>query len=217
MLRFLQLRASYMLFLLAWGSACHKRQVAVPVAAPPAPVVQTAPATPPVPDTVAKEPETPSITTHPEDPSKYQLNKAPQPVPAAKKAPRPASTPVSTATQQPPVPTTPSAPPVQAAPPPVQAAPPPVQAAPPPKLGDVLSADEQKQLNSSIDQSLAQAQTSLNAIGSRQLSKDQQVEVQRVRDFIRQAKSTRDSDPAGAKSLAERAEVLARDLAATFH
>ena len=34
---------------------------------------------------------------------------------------------------------------------------------------------------------------------------------------MQQAQSTRESDPGGAKSLAERAEVLARDLAATFH
>jgi hypothetical protein len=49
------------------------------------------------------------------------------------------------------------------------------------------------------------------------LNKDQQAEVDQIRNFIQQAETTRGSDPAGAKSLAERAEVLARDLAASFH
>jgi hypothetical protein len=87
----------------------------------------------------------------------------------------------------------------------------------PPKLGDVLTPDEQKQYNASIDQSLAHAQTSLNSIGGRQLNKDQRAEVEQIRNFIQQAQTTRNSDAAGAKSLAARAEVLARDLAATFH
>ncbi len=86
----------------------------------------------------------------------------------------------------------------------------------PPKLGDILTPDEQKQYNAAIDQSLSHAQTSLNSIAGRQLNKDQQAEVEQIRNFMQQAQATRDSDPAGAKSLAERAEVLARDLAATF-
>jgi len=92
----------------------------------------------------------------------------------------------------------------------------PAPAAPPPKLGDVLTADEQKQYSASIDQSLAHAQTSLNSIAQRQLNKDQQAEVEQIRNFMQQAQATRSSDPAGAKSLAGRAEVLARDLAASF-
>jgi hypothetical protein len=84
-------------------------------------------------------------------------------------------------------------------------------------LGDILTPDERKQYNASIDQSLSHAQSSLSSIGSRQLDKDQQAEVEQIRNFMQQAQSKRGSDPAGAKSLAERAEVLARDLAATFH
>jgi hypothetical protein len=49
------------------------------------------------------------------------------------------------------------------------------------------------------------------------LNKDQRTEVEQIRSFMQQAQTARASDPAGAKSLAERAEVLARDLAATFH
>jgi hypothetical protein len=76
--------------------------------------------------------------------------------------------------------------------------------------------DEQRQLSASIDQSLSRAQASLNSLKNRQLNKDQQGEAEQIRNFIKQAQAARIADPAGAKSLAERAEVLARDLAATF-
>jgi hypothetical protein len=104
--------------------------------------------------------------------------------------------------------------PAATAPSPTPAAP---VAAPAPKLGDVLTANEQQKYTAAIDQSLSKAQTSLNAIGTRQLNKNQQADVEQIRNFIKQAETARSSDPAGAKSLAERAEVLARDLAASFH
>jgi hypothetical protein len=84
-------------------------------------------------------------------------------------------------------------------------------------LGDVLSPDEQRQYNAAIDQSLSRAQTSLNSIGAQQLNKEQHAELEQIQGFMQRARATRDSDPAGAKSLSERAEVLARDLAASFH
>jgi len=87
-------------------------------------------------------------------------------------------------------------------------------ATPQPKLGDVLPASQQRQLNAAIDQSLARAQASLNSIGGRQLPSDQQAVLDQVRNFIRQAQELRRSDLTAAKSLAARAEVLARDLVA---
>lgn len=122
----------------------------------------------------------------------------PQPAPAAKKPARSATAPSATLPSPPP-------------------ATPPAPAAPAPKLGDVLTANEQQKYTAAIDQSLSKAQTSLNAIAARQLNKDQQADVEQIRNFIKQAETARTSDPAGAKSLAERAEVLARDLAASFH
>jgi hypothetical protein len=88
---------------------------------------------------------------------------------------------------------------------------------PAPKLGDILTPDEQRQYLAAIDQSLSRAQNSLNSIRERQLNKDQQAEVEQIRNFMQQAQGSRSLDPAGAKSLAGRAEVLARDLAANFH
>jgi hypothetical protein len=197
MLRFPRLQVSFVLFLV-WESSCHKKQVAVPLPSTP---ITTQPATPATATPAAAKSEAPTLapsTTKTQEPAQYQVNKPPQPVPAVKKPTRPATVAPAPA----PTPVTPAAP---------------APAAPAPKLGDILTPDEQKQYSASIDQSLSHAQTSLSSIGSRQLTKDQQAEAEQIRNFIQQAQDTRSSDPAGAKSLAERAEVLARDLAATFH
>ncbi|MGA2882468.1 MAG: hypothetical protein ABSG13_26230 [Bryobacteraceae bacterium] len=192
--RFPRLQASFVL-LLVLESACESRRVSVPVPSPP---TNNAPAEqPPPPAANNSQPPSPApTTTHAQESVPYQVNKPPQPAPAAKKPARSATPPTAPAQTA----ATPSAPP-----------------APPPKLGDVLTADEQRQYTTAIDQSLSRAQTSLNAVGARQLSTDQQAEVEQIRNFIKQAQGTRSSDPPGAKSLAERAEVLARDLAASFH
>ncbi len=193
--RFPRLQASFVLFL-AWETSCQKRTVVVPV--PPPPAASTQPAAPP-PAPAATSPAAPNTgnTTHAQEQnaSPYQVNKPPQPAPAVKKPTRTATNP------------TPAPAPAPATPP---------ASGPPPKLGDILSSDEQKQYNASIDQSLAHAQASLNAVGARQLNKDEQAQVEQIRNFMQQAQTTRGSDLAGAKSLAERAEVLARDLAASF-
>lgn len=81
----------------------------------------------------------------------------------------------------------------------------------------MLTADEQKQYNASIDQSLGRAQASLDQIKERRLTPVQADEAEQIANFMKQAQAARASDPAGAKSLAERAEVLAKDLAATVH
>jgi len=194
--RFSRYQASLVL-LLAWESSCHRRQVAVPVPSAPNAIQPATSAQEPAAE--GPQPPGPGTTTQAQEPSPipYQVNKAPQPAPAAKKpAPSPAATaPASNPAPSPPVSPAPAA----------------------PKLGDILTPDAQKQYNASIDQSLSHAQTSLNSIGGRQLNKDQRTEVEQIRSFMQQAQTARASDPAGAKSLAERAEVLARDLAATFH
>jgi hypothetical protein len=86
----------------------------------------------------------------------------------------------------------------------------------PPVLGDIVTPDQQRQLNAAIDQSLSRAQASLASIGNRELNKDQQGLVEQIKNIMQQAQSSRSSDLPGAKSLAERAEVLAKDLAGSF-
>jgi len=173
-------------------SSCHQRQVAVPVPAPPAPAADRPAAQTPATAAGAPPSSTPNATEQAPEPAPYQVNKPPQ---AARKPARPAPTPAAAASS--PAPATPSA--------------------DPPKLGDVLTPDEQKQLSAAIDQSLSRAQASLNSIVGHRLNSSQAEDVEQIRKFMDQAKATRASDPAGAKSLAQRAEVLARDLAAGFH
>lgn len=186
-----------------WTTSCQRRQAHVPLSAPPAPSAhRPVPAPEPLPAPPAINTPAPSPANAPtvqaqEPLPPYQVNKPPQN--AAKKPVRSAAS--STAAQPAPSP---------AATPPVAV---PVA---PPKLGDVLTEDQEKQYSASIDQSLSRAEASLNALGGRQLNKDQQAEVEQIRSFIQQAKAARTSDASGAKSLAERAEVLARDLAASF-
>jgi len=204
-----------LLLLVVLESACRKRQVAVPLPSPPtsagkgsattsaestAPGAEPAqapaqleqpPALPPTPTGAP----TPPPTANPADTTRYQVNKPP--VPASKKPPRTAT---------------------GAAPPAVQGPTAPAPAAPatPPRLGDILTPDQQREYNAAIDQSLSRAQNSLGSIGNRQLTKEQQGLLDQIRNFIQQAQETRKSDLQGAKSLAERADVLAGDLATSF-
>ena len=191
-------RLGPVVFLLLAEAGCRMRQVAVP--APPAPPATSQPASAPqVPAAAgATESANPGANVGGQEPSPYQINKPATPAPAnaLKKPQRAAQTPAAV-TPAPLQPATPAA-------------------TPAPKLGDVLTPDEVRQYNAAIDVSLSHAQASLNAIQGRQLTKDQQAEVEQIRNFMQQAEASRNSDPAGAKSLAQRAEVLARDLTATF-
>jgi hypothetical protein len=198
MLRFPRLQAGFVLFLI-WESGCQHKQVVVPLPTPPAASLPAAPAPAPsaVPETKPSSSASAPAAPRAQQPDTYQLNKPAQPAAAPKKPIRPAA-------------------PAPAPAPSAEPATPPAPPTPAPKLGDVLSANEQRQYNAAIDQSLSRAQTSLNSVGTRQLDKDQQAQVQQIRNFMQQAQSTRNSDPTGAKSLAERAEVLARDLAASL-
>ena len=109
---------------------------------------------------------------------------------------------------KPPVTRTPSRPPATPSGTPAPAAPP----AGAPVLGEVLTQDQQRQLNTAIDQSLGRAQNNLNALGNRQLTQNDQRVVAQVQNFIQQAQSRRKSDLTAAKSLADRADLLASDL-----
>jgi hypothetical protein len=197
MSRFLRLQGTVVLLLMLELS-CRKRQVAVPV--PPQPAASSQPhpgepSTPPAPESSAPQPA--AATTNNPQPSPYQVNKPAQPA-AAPKSSRSAA---------------PSSP--QAAP----ATPQPAATAPvqPPQLGDIVTPDQQRQYNAAIDQSLSRAKTSLAAVANRALSKDQQGLVEQIRNIMQQAQASRSSDLPGAKSLAQRAEVLAKDLAGSFH
>jgi hypothetical protein len=80
-----------------------------------------------------------------------------------------------------------------------------------------VTPDQQRQYNAAIDQSLSRAQASLASVANRTLNNDQQRLVAQIRNIMQQAQTSRSSDLPGAKSLAQRAEVLAKDLAGSFH
>ncbi len=215
MLRFFFI-LGFILVLLVLEPACRKKQVAVPLPVPPAatapeantaehptPGPEPAPGPPPI-STVPAQTPTPAPEAAPAPAPKpaegtgtrYQVNRPAQPAQSTRKQSRQA--------------------PAAAAPPAPGPAPAPAPAAPAPQLGDILTPDQQREYNTAIDQSLSHAQASLGSIANRQLSKEQQGILGQIRSFIQQAQETRKSDLQGAKSLAERAEVLAGDLAASF-
>ncbi len=81
-----------------------------------------------------------------------------------------------------------------------------------PQLGPVLTADQQREFNLAIDQSLGHTEASLRAISSHRLSREQQARLGEIQSFVKQAQATRGTDLPGARRLAERAEVLAESL-----
>jgi len=83
------------------------------------------------------------------------------------------------------------------------------------RLGEMLSPEQERQYNLRMDQCLQRAQANIARVSKRQLSKEQQGVVAQVQSFIEQAQSTRKNNLTAAKSLAERADVLARELART--
>ncbi len=84
-----------------------------------------------------------------------------------------------------------------------------------PKLGEVLSDDQRSQLLKSCDESIGRAQEALSQLSGASLSADQKQSMTRVKVFISQAKQARQRDPQTAKQLAERADLLSRDLIRT--
>ena len=183
-------------------SACHKRQVLIPTS-PPAPA-------PSAPVEAAPAPAKPAPQEIPSPPALAPAAPAPGPESAIPNQP-PAPPPAPGRPARRPSRQAPAAPAAPAAPQPAPAT------APAPQLAIVLTPDQQRQYNADVDQSLQRAEASLKSIANRQLTDQQQASFDEVRNFIRQAQATRASDLPGARRLAERAEVLAGNLASSLH
>lgn len=90
-------------------------------------------------------------------------------------------------------------------------------AAPPlPRLGQILSTEERRAYDQLIDRSIERAQRSLSFVLGHSLRPDQTAAVRRIRAFIEQAGAARERDLALAKNMADRALLLAEDLARSF-
>ena len=88
---------------------------------------------------------------------------------------------------------------------------------PPPtvKLGEILSDDQKLLLWRICDESLSRAKEALRQLHGLSMSQDQKQSIARIRTFIFQAEQARQKDPQTAKQLAERADLLSRDLVKT--
>ncbi|MBN9659626.1 MAG: hypothetical protein J0H49_15695 [Acidobacteria bacterium] len=142
----------------------------------------------------------PATTPEPEPaPPPPQVQPEPQPVPAPQQ-------------QQPPTPPKPK-PPAPTPKPPVQT---PVPAHEPPSFGQILSPQQQTELRNSYQQNAQFARQVLGQVKGRALSREQAEAANRIRSFLSQADEAQAKDPATAARLAQRAQILARDLQSTL-
>jgi len=115
----------------------------------------------------------------------------------------------------PPPPAPPKKPQVVATPKPTPT-PPPVETGPSPRLGQIFTADQLREYNRTLDESLTRVRTVLAVAGGRKLNAQQSEMVGRIRTFMLQAEQARQQDLVTAVSLARRADLLAQDLSASF-
>jgi len=100
------------------------------------------------------------------------------------------------------------------APPPTPISPEPAPGAAP-QLGQLLSLDEQQRYDRLTRRALARTRAFLRELQGRRLTADQKASLDRILAFVQQAEELRSRDLVQASSLAERAAVLARELAAS--
>ena len=142
-------------------------------------------------------------------------------LPAQPELPKPADFEVEAAIEPPgytaslptlPPPPAPPKRPVAAAP---KAPPPPqLEPLPTPRLGQIFTAEQLREYNRTLDESLERVRRTLAAIAGRSLNAEQTEAANRIRTFLRQAEQAREQDLVTAVNLARRADVLAQDLAA---
>jgi hypothetical protein len=101
--------------------------------------------------------------------------------------------------------------------PPAETVEPPV--APPiavPKLTQIMSDEDARKYRTDVDEARGSAEKVLDTASKRPLTAAQAEVVRQVRDLLRQAQAQQDTDLVTARTLARRADVLARDLQTTL-
>ncbi len=171
---------------LALAGCGKKKQAPIPTPPAPLPAPRTAPAEQ---QPAAAQPpppaEQPPAATQP-PPPRHHSRPSPMPLQTAPSAPAPVTQP--------------------------QPAPPQPAPAPPPRLGTMLTPERQQALNQEIDRSLGRARRNLSALAGKSLDAAGREAARQVESFIQQAQTARASDLEASRSLAERAELLSRDL-----
>ncbi len=131
-----------------------------------------------------------------------------QPVPEAAIPPRPTTTAVMGPVQPAPEPSPPAAAP-QPTVPRVQTPPPPAAV---PQLGRLLTGAQKREYNRVISENVLAARGSLDLLARLRLTANQRQEVERVRAFLLQVDEARGRDLELARSLSDRARLLAEDM-----
>jgi hypothetical protein len=109
----------------------------------------------------------------------------------------------------PPAPRRPAAAPRATAPPPPAI---PDVTLPAPRLGQIFSAEQAREYNRTLDESLERVRRTLGQVVGRNLNAELTDIVVRIQTFQKQAEQAREQDLVTAVNLARRADVLAQDL-----
>jgi hypothetical protein len=182
-----RMRAAIVVLVLAPGltSCWFRKSKPVPMPPPPAQVQPVPVRKPPSPEPDLPPPELKSVES---------------PQPAVISQPQPELPPPPS--QKRPSPLGPRVPPPAAQPPP-----------PAPQLRPMLSSAQRQELERTINERIGRARAVLKSLEGKRLAREQTDIANQIRTFIGQAEEARRTDLLRANNLAERAEVLANDLA----
>jgi hypothetical protein len=97
-------------------------------------------------------------------------------------------------------------------PPKVVQTPPQPESIPQPRLGQIFTAEQLRDYNKTLEESLDRVRKTLAVIERKSLTAAQVETVERIRTFQKQAEQAREQDLVTAVNLARRADVLAQDL-----
>jgi len=193
-------------FVLAGGSACGKKRAAGSPIPPAISASQPAPDHPrptgplSVPQTQAELPPPQPVPEGAAPAVRSPLPDQPKPPMGP---PAPVGKPVVVVEDSTPRPTTPEPEP-------------PDTATPVPALRQVLTNAERQEYNQVIAGRIAETNESLGLLRGKPLTDDQKAQYKRIQVFLRQADEARAQNPALSSNLAERARLLAEDLAGNF-
>jgi hypothetical protein len=159
----------------------------------------------------------PRVFVPPAPVSRPSVASVPPEIPAAPQIDLTGETPlpgVVTAT----IPAAPPPPPApRRSPPPVRATAPPPAVIPPepqpaPRLGQIFTAEQLREYNRSLDESLDRVRRVLGNVAGRNLNPELTQMVSRIQTLQKQAEQAREQDLVTAVNLARRADLLAQDL-----
>jgi hypothetical protein len=82
----------------------------------------------------------------------------------------------------------------------------------PPRLGQIFTAEQRRDYNRTLNESLDRIRKALAIVAGKSLSVEQTEMADRIRTFEKQAEQAREQDLVTAVNLAKRADLLAQDL-----